>query len=266
MSSTNVNGMDVQKLLFAAEEEGTLSQEALAALSAADLGAQIQAGLGICADDVEASEVVLLTIMPDDSGSIKAAGNAKIVCEGHNLVIDALDGSKQKNSILAHNRYLNGHVLYPYRPVAQAERMSAKNYDPVLGTPLYDQTVVLLGTVIAKVQEFAQSGVPARGVTLIITDGGDAHSCRARAADVRVLVRDMLASEQHIVAAMGIHDGTTDFRRVFREMGIEDKWILTPGSDAGSIRQAFRLFSQSAIRASQQGGGFSRAAAGGFLG
>jgi hypothetical protein len=260
------DAVDVQKLLLAAEEEGALSAEALAALAAADLGAQIQAGLGVAVDDVEASEVVLVTVMPDDSGSIEAAGNAQAVREGHNAVIEALAASKQKDSILGHCRYLNGHVLYPYRPVAQAERMTAKNYDPNLGTPLYDQTVVLLGTVIAKAQSFAQSGVPARSVTLIITDGADAGSYRAKAADVRAIVRDMLSAEQHIVAAMGIDDGQTRFRDVFRAMGIEDRWILTPRSDASEIRKAFRMFSQSAMRASQHGGGFSRTAAGGFLG
>jgi hypothetical protein len=264
---TNVfDASDVTRLFLAAEEEGALSSDALAALAAADIGAQIQAGLGVCVDDVQASEVVLVTIMPDDSGSINAAGNAQEVRDGHNAVIEALAVSKQRDSILAHTRYLNGHVLYPYRAVAQAERMTAKNYNPELGTPLYDQTVVLLGTVIAKTQSFAQSGVPARSVTLIITDGADAGSCRSKAADVRTIVRDMLASEQHIVAAMGIDDGSTPFRDVFREMGIEDRWILTPGSDAGEIRRAFRMFSQSAMRASQQGGAFSRAAAGGFLG
>jgi len=46
-----------------------LSPESLQTLTAVDLGAQIQAGLGITVDDVKASEVVLLTMMPDDSGS-----------------------------------------------------------------------------------------------------------------------------------------------------------------------------------------------------
>jgi hypothetical protein len=266
MTNTNGSSNDVRRLFEAAEEEGALSPEALAALAAMDIGAQIQAGLGVGVDDVSASEVVLVTIMPDDSASIRFAGNADAVREGHNVAVEALAASKQKDSILAHTRYLNGFVLYPYRPVALAEKMSKKNYDPGLGTPLYDQTVVLLGTVIAKSQEFAQSGVPVRSVTLIITDGADAGSCKAKASDVRAIVRDMLASEQHIVTAMGIDDGQTPFRDVFREMGIEDRWILTPRRDAGEIRRAFRMFSQSAMRASQHAGAFSRAAAGGFLG
>jgi len=69
----------------------------------------------------------------------------------------------------------------------------------------------------------------------------------------------MLAQENHIVAAMGISDGTTDFREVFRKMGIADRWILTPGNSASEIRRAFSVFSQSAVRAAAgaQLGGFS---------
>lgn len=268
MSTQNGNGqskgVDVQRLFKAAEDEGRLSPEAVAALNVVDLGAQIQAGLGVRVEDVQSSEVVLLAVMPDDSGSIRFAGNTKVVCDGHNLVIAALSDSKQRDSILAHNRYLNGHVLYPYVPIRQAVQMNDRNYDPSLGTPLYDQTVVLLGTVVAKAQEFSDNGVPARTVTLLITDGADAGSTWAKAKDVRALVRDMQTSEGHIVAAMGIDDGSTRFRDVFREMGIDDRWILTPGNDPAEIRKAFLLFSQSAVRASQGGASFSRTAAGGF--
>ncbi len=262
--SQGMGPADVERLFRAAEEDGTLSPAGAAALHVIDLGAQIQAGLGVSVDDVQASEVVLVTLMPDDSGSIRFMGNAQAVRDGHNLVIETLGRTKQAGAILAHNRYLNGSVLYPYCPVAQAVRMTSSNYDPSLGTPLYDQAVVLLGTVLAKTQEFSESGVPARSVTLILTDGADEGSSWAKAGDVRALVRDMVASEAHIVAAMGVDDGRTRFRDVFHEMGIEDRWILTPGSDPAEIRKAFAVFSQSAARASQAGAGFSRAAAGGF--
>jgi dihydroxyacetone kinase DhaKLM complex PTS-EIIA-like component DhaM len=253
----------VKDLLEQAEADGTLSPASMQALDIPDIGAQIQAGLGIGVDDVASSEVVLVSMMPDDSGSIQYAGNADAVRLGHNQVLDALSASRQRDDILVHTRYLNGLVLYPYTPVPQAIRMDAHNYDPNLGTPLYDQTVVLLGTVLAKSQELAQNGVPVRTVTLIITDGADAGSTRAGASHVKSLVDDMLRAEGHIVAAMGIDDGTTSFRQVFRSMGIPDAWILTPRSTAGEVRKAFQVFSQSAVRASQSAH-FSATALGGF--
>jgi hypothetical protein len=249
----------IEKLLAEAHDAGALSAKSLSALDVVDVGAQINAGLGIHIDDVAASEVVLLTMMPDDSQSIAAANNTAAVRDGHNFVLDALASSKQSGEVLAHTRYLNGSVLFPYTQLAHATRMSTANYDPCLGTPLFDQSVVLLGTVIAKAQELAQAGIAVRTVTLIITDGGDYGSRRCRPADVAAIVADMLAQESHIVAAIGIDDGTTDFRKVFRAMGIPDKWVLTPGNSASEIRRAFQVFSQSAVRASQglQLGGFS---------
>ena len=245
----------VKKLLA----EAQLSKQALDALDVVDVGAQIQAGLGVTIDDVAASEVVLLSMMPDDSQSIAAAGNTEAVRDGHNFVLDALATSKQSGEVLAHTRYLNGDVLFPYTALAHAVKMTPANFDPCHGTPLFDQSVVLLGTVIAKAQELAQAGIAVRTVTLIITDGGDYGSTRCRPADVAAIVADMLAQENHIVAAMGIRDGSTDFKKVFRSMGIPDRWILTPGNSASEIRRAFQVFSQSAVRATQGAalGGFS---------
>ncbi|MCX5745977.1 MAG: hypothetical protein NT062_26155 [Proteobacteria bacterium] len=263
MANNDGNGDDddnkVKKLLDDAHAQGALSARSLATLDVVDVGAQIQAGLGVTIDDVAASEVVLLTMMPDDSQSIAAAGNTASVRDGHNFVIDALAGSKQAGEVLAHTRFLNGHVLSPYTALEHAQRLSAANYDPHLATPLYDQTCVVLGTVIAKAQELAQAGIAVRTVTLLITDGGDYGSKRCKAADVRAIVEDMLAQEHHIIAAMGISDGATDFKAVFRAMGIPDRWILTPGNSATEIRRAFHVFSQSAVRVSQgaQLGGFS---------
>ncbi len=265
MRNRNPEDSKVARLFAGAHTEGTLSPQGLQVLSAVDLGSQIQAGLGISVDDVAASEVLLLTMMPDDSGSIRFAGHAQTVRDGHNLVLDALLASKQGDAVLAHTRYLNGHVLFPYLPIEQATRMTDRNYDPSLGTPLYDQTVVLLGSVLAKAQEFAANGVAARSVTLILTDGADEGSRRASAADVASLVRDLVRAEVHIVAAMGIDNGSTDFRKVFRDMGIADRWILTPGSDPHAIRQAFQVFSRSAVQASRSAA-FSGTALAGFLG
>lgn len=259
MSKNDDDDKKVTKLLDDARAQGVLSKRSLATLDVVDVGAQIQAGLGVTIDDVAASEVVLVTMMPDDSQSIAHANNTDAVREGHNFVLESLRGSKQSGEVLAHTRYLNGFVLTPYTALEHAVKMTKQNYNPGLGTPLYDQTAVILGTVIAKAQELAQAGIAVRTVTLIITDGADYGSTRCKATDIAALVGDMLAQENHIVAAMGISDGSTDFRSVFRAMGIPDKWILTPGNSGTEIRRAFAVFSQSAVRASQgvQLGGFS---------
>ncbi|MDM8540925.1 hypothetical protein QUF90_07535 [Desulfococcaceae bacterium HSG9] len=256
----------INELFQNARDDGLITQNSMNALTVADIGAQIQNALGVSVDDVQASEAVLVTMMPDDSGSIRFNGNSQVVRDGHNTALDALLASGQKDNILVHTRYLNGKVLYPYTSLANTKRMDRRNYNPNEGTPLYDQTIVLLGTVLAKAQDFADNGLHVRTVTLIITDGSDQHSVRAKASDVKALTDDMLATEDHIIAAMGIDDGLTDFNQVFTDMGIRDEWILTPGNSASEIRSAFNLFSQSAVRASQSVGGFGNASMGGFGG
>ena len=116
---------DLKKLLADAHDQGALSARSLAALDVVDVGAQIQAGLGVTIDDVAASEVVLVTMMPDDSQSIAHADNTDAVRDGHNFVLDALRSSKQSGEVLAHTRYLNGHVLYPYIALDHAVTMTA---------------------------------------------------------------------------------------------------------------------------------------------
>lgn len=261
MSKTVPNA---NELLKGAHKEGDLSAASMQALTNIDIGAQIQAGLGIGAEDVQSSEVVLVSMMPDDSGSIRFGGNSDAICSGHNEVLKALRASKQKDSILAHNRYLNGDVLYPYNKIEDALDMTDKNYNPNKGTPLYDQVVVFLGTVLAKTKEFADNGIPVRTVSLIMTDGKDEHS-RGTAKNVKAIVEDMLRKETHIVSGFGLDDGAgTDFKQVFKEMGIREEWILTPKNSPSEIRKAFQLFSQSAVRASQNAASFSKTALGGF--
>jgi hypothetical protein len=253
------NTTNINELFQGAHSNGDLSAQSLHTLTVhADIGSHIQAALGIAPDDVPSAEVLLLTMMPDDSGSIRFAGNTAAVRNGHNQVLEALSQCKQQDDILAHTRYLNGHVLYPYRQLRDALKMDSSNYNPSHGTPLYDQTAVVLGTVLAKAWEFQETGVPVRTVTLLITDGADEHSKHQTAATVRALVEDMLRTESHIIAAMGIDDGSTDFRRIFRDMGIRPEWILTPGNTVSDIRTAFQVFSQSAVRASQSATAFAQ--------
>ena len=258
--------LNIGNLFGSATATGAVSDDTFELLGINDLGNQIQNGFGISVDDVQATEVVLVGGLIDDSGSIRFAGNTQTVRDGHNLVIESLTGAgaKTRDGILMTTRYLNGKILFPFVPIGQATKMSGSNYDPDGGTPLYDQSVVFLATMMAKCQEFLDNGVPCRTISLIVTDGADAGSHRQTAKTVAKLVGDMYRAENHIIAGMGIHDGSTDFGQVFSDMGILKEWILTPGNSAKDIRAAFHTFSQSAVRASQTAASFSQAAGGGF--
>ncbi|MDR2191225.1 MAG: hypothetical protein LBP53_08965 [Candidatus Peribacteria bacterium] len=254
-------------LLKNAFNEGDISQGSLDALTKIpDLGQTIQEGLGIPVDSIRSSEVILLNVLVDDSGSIRFAGNAQAVRDGHNLLIKSLKESKQQDNIEVVNRYLNGTVLYPYTPLSLVPEMTSQNYDPNGGTPLFDETAKLLATVISKSQDFKNNGIQVRTITLILTDGEDCHSRTSTANDVKKIVSDMLRTEEHIISAMGFDNGDCDFRKIFAEMGIPDQWVLTAASNPSDIRKAFQVFSQSAVRASQSVALFSQTSLGGFGG
>lgn len=258
-STPNVNDLFSQ-----AADEGALSKQSQMALTVVDAGAQINAALGMPSHQVQASETFLVATLLDDSSSIAYAGNTQAVIEGYNSVIEALQSSKSRDSILMHARALNKGVISPFATLENVARLDGRTYVPYGLTPLRDQMGLILGTVLAKWQDFANYGVPARTATLIVTDGHDEGSVQLSDAQVAAIVHDLLGSEMHIIAAMGIDDGHTDFRAVFRSYGIQDNWILTPGNTSSEIRKAFQVFSQSAVRASQNATSFSQTALGGF--
>jgi len=254
----------VSQLLHSAQNQGEISAQSIQVLQVNDIGAQIQAALGVGIDQVQSSEVVLVSILIDDSGSIACANNEDAVRQGRNQMHQALLDSKQGDNILTHTAYLSGQILDPYVLLKNATKMDNSNYNATLGhTPLYDRTIEMLGTVVTKAQEFIDSGVQVRTITLIITDGAENSSRHSSAAKIAQVVKDMLNSERHIVAAMGIGDPNY-FNRIFGDMGIQPQWILTPSGTDSDIRKAFQVVSRSAVRASQSAQSFSKVAAGGF--
>jgi hypothetical protein len=238
--------VSINDLFGGAHNEGNLSKTSLDILTGVDVGSAIMDGMGVSVDDVhEAKETILLGLMPDDSGSIRFSGNSEAVRNGCNLVVESLQKTKQKKGILALNRYLNGTILYPFCPIEQAVLLTTQNYNP-------------------NQQTFKANGVHCRTISLIVTDGADLSSVEMTPAKVASIVRDMLQQENHIVAAMGIDDGETDFKKVFIEMGIPPEWIITPNK--GEILAAFQCFSQSAVQASQGVNSFSKTSSAGLGG
>ncbi|MFZ1458639.1 MAG: hypothetical protein WAT17_02050 [Candidatus Saccharimonadales bacterium] len=228
------------------------------------LGPAIQAGLGeITLDDITTAETFVLSVIVDDSSSISSAGNEDNVRTAFNLIQEALLGSKSAATIVADCWQLNAGRLFPYVALENAPRLDSSNYRAMGCTPLYDRTHSALEALKLKVEEFENGGVAVRGVVVIISDGAD-YGSRLRARDVRLLAEELLRTEQFLVMAMGIDDGSTDFRAVFDSMGISGKFVMTPGNSASEIRRAAQVISQSAVRASQTAGSFSKVVLGGF--
>lgn len=258
----------IQGLFGSLVEGGMVTAGAAAGLFTPDLAAQLgQGGLGVDPSLVHASEVFIMVEVVDDSGSIRFVnGNSQAVRDGHNIILDALNGSKQRSSVVMRSTYLNGTVLCNFSLIEDVPRMTPQNYDPDGGTPLYDAIGEAVAATAAKIQEFESSGVTAHAVIVVITDGHDEHSRKLNPRRLQPVVVDLLKSEKVIVCGMGIDDGRTDFRAIFKGIGLEDRWILTPKNNPSEIRKAFGAVSQTAQRVSQTGANFSQQAAGGGFG
>jgi len=267
--------VDVQNLLQNAQDEGMVSQQSVKGLlSIPDIGTQIQAGIGTPPDDVTASEVLCVAMIIDNSGSISTIRDKgrivgpQIVCEGQNTVIDALSGSKQRDSIQIGTWKINeDDPVHGFVPIDEAVRLvDGNNYWAAGNTPLYHRTLAVLGTLVTKKQFYEDAGLMVRGLLMIVTDGYNESNLATTADDCKTMITDL--GEDIAVLFMGVedqNDPSCDFRQVASEMGIAAPNVYTPKATPSDIRRAFQLASQSALRASQGAAGFSQTRAGGFV-
>jgi hypothetical protein len=110
---------------------------------------------------------------------------------------------------------------------------------------------------LAKYQEFTATGADFRGVIFLISDGNDEGS-QATVQQVKDVISPLLQKELFGFIALGIEDGSTDFRLIFTAMGIPPEWILTVDSDGHAIRDACGVVSRATQAASQSGGSLSQ--------
>lgn len=254
---------DLNSVLGGALNDGLVTPEGLQVFGAvSDLGQEIADNLGVTPDLVDSSQVFAFFGVIDDSGSIQFAGNTQVVIDGYNGILDALIKSGAGDETIVGATLFNGGVLHPVCALGDAKRLNTGNYLPGGTTPLFDRVIQTYQLVVQKCDEFQDTGASFKGVVVIVTDGNDVGS-RSTAADVKAVLQPLLKSEVVSVVALGISDGTTDFRTVFTSMGIPDGLVLTINDDPSSVRRAFGVVSR-ATAAASQGASLSQTGLGGF--
>jgi uncharacterized protein YegL len=252
---------DLNSVLGGAKQDGLVTMAGIQAFQIVDLGDEIADNLGVTPDLVDSSEVFAFFGVVDDSGSIRFSGNTDAVKNGYNGILEALMKSKSRDEIIVGATLLNAGVLHPVSALKDAKRLDA-HFNPEGGTPLYDRVIQTCELVVRKCKEFQDTGASFKGVIVIVTDGNDQGS-RASAANVKAVLEPLLAKEIVSVVALGISDGSTDFKAVFASMGIPDNLVLTIDDDPSSIRKAFGVVSR-ATAAASQGASLSQSGLGGF--
>lgn len=229
------------ELFRGAYADGELSRESSKALQdVPNVASEVGPSLG---QEATNGEILLVSVLVDDSSSIRE--HTPAVIRGHNRMIEAAARGSGDAKVLFHTRYFTKGLLAPYKPLADAIRLSPSNYAAIAAhTPLYQQSVVMLGSVMMKTRQLVQGGAEVRTFTLILTDGANNHA-QSTASDVKFLVTDMLDfATNHKVAGMGIGDPAF-FHPIFRDMGIPKEWILAAASTDDDIDRVFRRIERS---------------------
>ena len=255
---------DLSQLFAGAVATGVLSA-GTSSLIAGNLGNLVLAGAaGKALEDITSTDVTLVTVLIDASSSIEGRGLEKAVREGQHHLVDAFCGAKEKDSVLLALWTFNSDldVVHSYLPADDAVRLDAKTYRPQGATRLYDTWCDALAANVAYAQRLRDGGTPTRSVVVVVTDGEDVGSSRSTSTCAK-LSRDLLASELFTLAFVGVGNDVP-FAKVAKAMGIPDNCVfIDKDATATSLRRAFQLVSQSAIRVSQ--GKIQPGAPGGFF-
>jgi uncharacterized protein YegL len=244
--------LDLNALFTRATTQGTLSAQSQTLL-AGNLGGIVIAGAaGMAAEDIQASDVTLITLVLDASSSIGDSRLETAVCDGQKMLLDAFAGSKEKDAVLTAlwTFQSSATVVHGYVPVDDATRLEPhKTFKPGGTTHLYDTFIDACAANVAYAQTLRDAGTPVRSIVVIVTDGEDVGSKRpARAC--KKLAEDLMKSEQFILAFVGV--GTVDFHKVAADMGFPTGCVLVQkDATPTGLRQAFQMVSRSAVRASQ---------------
>ncbi len=252
VSKGTTNAAQTAHLLAGATSAGTLSA-ATSTMLTGSLGPMVIAGAaGVALETITATEVTLVTLLVDASGSIHGAGVENAVREGENALVDAFAQSREKDSVLMALWTFNDdvRVVHAYVPVDDAVRLDSVSYNACGGTKLYDTWCDALAANVAYAQRLRDGGTPTRSVVVVITDGEDCGS-RRKASECAALSRDLLRSEQFVLAFVGVGAGT-NFAAVAKSMGVPDGCVeVQAQTTPAALRKVFRMVSQSAIRASR---------------
>jgi hypothetical protein len=243
---------ELKDLLESAVGAGVLSP-ATESMLTGHLGNVVIAGAaGTAMENIESTDVTLVTILIDASSSISFGGLEQAVREGQRELLAAFAGSREKDKILVALWTFNDdvRVVHSYVPVGDATQLDEQSYRASGYTRLYDAWCDALASNVAYAQALRDGGTPVRSVVVVITDGEDTGSSR-KPKHCRALSEDLLRSEQFVLAFVGV-GSESSFKKIAKGMGVPEGCIeVQRQATPAALRQVFQMVSRSAIRASQ---------------
>ena len=244
--SLNIN--DLNNIFNDASTDGTISQ-ASNTLICNNLNDTVLMGCnGLALDEIESTEVTLITALYDISSSISYSKLTSAIINGQNELLYALNGAKKKDDIMMAQWCFNDstQVLHSYVPIDDVVKLDKSNYVPNGMTSIYDVSLEAMSSNLAYAELLKGSGTPVQSIIVLFTDGQDTSS-KSRAEDVKKLAKDLLKTEQYVLAYIGV--GDDDHEAIAERMGFPS--VIHTSISATEIRKAFQMMSESIINVSQ---------------
>jgi len=263
-----VNAEDIAQT---AVDLGTINPTAAKAASKAVSVAARNTGIG--ADQISGARVFLVNILVDDSSSM--AGTEQMVRDAMRQLKDELILATNEGGceVLFCIYMLNKGMIQPYCRVEDSVDLTDANHQNDGGTPMMGRGREILGTMLSKISEFADSGRQVLTFTCFISDGeftdilqpGEGENTsggKVSISEMNSLIVGLTDKETraNIVCGVSIRGAAS---ATFQAIGIRHKWILNPG-DAYAFSEAMKAVSRASRSASKGVNAFKATAAGGF--
>jgi hypothetical protein len=230
-----------RSLLHTAVEHGLVDENAVDALNSS---CQInKADLGIDPDQITTDQVNIATVLLDNSGSMESWESR--VLSSYASALNTMKEAESRHNILVGALGLCGNILYRYKLVKDAQPLTKRSYwgpdGPLDHTPLHRQIVKLCRLVKEKQGQLLEAGIPARTITLLMTDAGDSDkSHELKAAAQKAIGQLLNGSKKNRV--YGIAFGS-EAKGALYELGIPRETLFEAGNEK-DLLDAFIQFSQ----------------------
>lgn len=186
----------------------------------------------------EADRMVVVGILPDDSGSMRDMRSA--VIEGLNMSVEAFRGAKGSDFLL---NVMGFRQTYFTGMLKDVENDSFRDYMPNFeSTPLVDSACNLLRELRAQAKKYHDLGIPTTVALLLLTDGQPYYDHKSPEE-----FKEIMEANDYIVgmgiAPQGDDRAIRSYIDLFESMGITK--VVTPNSNPAEVRHAINQFSQS---------------------
>jgi hypothetical protein len=202
--------------------------------------------VGLAADDLDAADATIVSVVIDMSGSM--APHKKAVIDAYNSMQRALSDARAASAILTTTWFFSDapRLLSGFEPVAKKTPLSSAVYRPDGGTALHDAILGAMTGLVSYGQALWDSGVPSKRILFVLSDGDD-NASKANAQSVSAAAHALAREEAYTLAFAGF--GIADLGAVARSLGFPH--VISAGANESEIRAVFRQVSQSVIRVSQ---------------